>query len=683
MRFASADSQLMALVKRILLSLAAGSIVGFVFGQYITPSPGQRLLISFIFSAVAYRTQSVTALGLVPLAAIAISSTLLQSARLVFSSRFDFVLLGAIFLLCGLFIVLGWRTPEEMKLQVVDVILLAFLAAILQFLTRQSTWDIREAFAAVSVTGEDNGSWLDGVAGILRRDAAFDSQEIALSGHTATILSSLLVGAANTFGFLSGTSADSAVLTMQMYWLLTAIAAFLASRVTYRLASPSVGRSAVGLSVLAAVMTTVFSQGFISGGHLTAQLSATFLLAATLLLLEKPFSELATSALAGLLLLGAADAWVPTRGVMVLVLIGAFVVSASSLLTNRTRLLRFSRDARSVSAMRLVILWGVVVFVGLVVLVVVQNVLHLEGRSFPEFFTHVKVLLIVDGGKADVDPLVAIPILLFAVIAAADSALNTASRKLLGVLLGSCIIFPALLIAYGFTQPPYAPQYAAYKVLYMVCLVLTPISIAGFTLVVKQVCKSSPFTVTAVAVVAIMGSATYFEPYPRVKNLLVTPPAGFWVDAAIKELAKNPDRLLLCLDTREQWQGQDARACTRQLAGIQGKTNMTPWVWLEANICRATSAEVVALPEEFWQNVTLLVTDGQRLVSTDECDRYGWVGPGLPDDETYPIGILSGVPWNVVRVIGPDGEEVKKSFAYLGGAVPEEALEKLERSLIG
>ena len=286
-------------------------------------------------------------------------------------------------------------------------------------------------------------------------------------------------------------------------------------------------------------------------------------------------------------------------------------------------------------------------------------------------------------GKADVDPLVAILIMFFAVIAAADSVIDMACRRLFGVLLGSCIAFPVLLIAYGFAQPPYAPQYAAYKVLYMVCLVATPISIAGLTLVVKKVSKSAVFAVLAASVVVVMGSATYLEPYPRVKNLLVAPPAKSWVDGAIKELAKNPERLLLCLDTRDQWQGQEARNCSRLFAGIQGKTYMTPYVWLEANICRATSAQVAALPEEFWQNVTILVFDSERLVSTDECDRYGWAGPGLPDDERYPIGVLSGVPWNVVRVIGPDGEEVKKSFAYLGGEVPEEVLDKLEQELIG
>ena len=683
MRFSNTDSQSTAITERILLSLAAGLMIGLVLGQYVTPSTGHRLLIGFFLSAIAFRTQSVAATTLIPLAAVAISSALLRVAGVIFSYQFNFVWLGILFVFCGLLLVLRWQTIAETKLQVVDVLAVTLLAACLQFLTRQSTWEVGEAFSAISVTGEDNGTWLNGVAGILQRDAAFSSQGNGFRGHIADVLVSLLVGATNISSTLGSTAESSAVVTVQMYWLLTALAALIAARVTYRLASPSVGRSAVGLSVLAAIMATVFSQGFISGGHLTAQLSATFLLAAFLLLLEKPFSEFATSTLAILLLIGAADAWDPTKGVLLLTLVSALIAFAPGLLSSRAKLLSALGIRGSVSIARSAIAWGAAVVIGLFVFIVGRNILQLQGRSLSESFSDVKGLLVVDGGKADVDPLVAIFILLFAVIAAANSALVSASRRLLGVLLASCIAFPVFLIAYGFAQPPYAPQYAAYKVLYMVCLVVTPISIAGLTLVVEKVSKSAVFTVLAVFVVVVMGSATYFEPYPRVKNLLVASPAEFWVDAAIKELAKNPDRLLLCLDTREQWQGQDARDCSRQLAGIQGKTDITPLVWLEANICRATSADVAALPAEFWQNVTLLVTDSQRLVSTDECDRYGWAGPGLPDDERYPIGALSGVPWNVVRVIGPDGEEVKKSFAYLGGEVPEEVLEKLERSLIG
>ena len=327
--------------------------------------------------------------------------------------------------------------------------------------------------------------------------------------------------------------------------------------------------------------------------------------------------------------------------------------------------------------------WGIAVGVGVAALVFGRYLFGLEGRSLSDYPEIIRTLLIVDGGKADVDPLIAITIFLFAIVAASNTSLVTASRWLFKVLLGSCIVFPALLIAYGFTQPPYSPQYAAYKMLYMICLVATPVSIAGLSLTVRKLSQSDVLAVVAVVVVVIMGSATFLEPYPRLKNLLVTPPAEFWVDAAMMELTAHPERRLICLDTREQWQGQDARDCSRQLAGIQGTTNSSPLVWLEANICRAASADIAALPEEFWQNVTILVTDSQRLVSTDECDRYGWAGPGLPDDERYPIGVLSGVPWGTVRVIGPDGGEVKKSFAYLSDKVPEEVLAKLEQSVAG
>lgn len=680
---AEVNTSIVEIAKRTALALVAGLLVGFVLGQYITPMTSQRLLIGIVLSAITYRTQSIVAMGLVPLAAIAASSALLQIIGLLFTYRIDFVWLAVIVALIGLMIVLRWQRSVEKKLEVIDVLFVLLVAVILQFLTRQSTWDVREALAAVSVTGEDNGSWLDGVSGILNRDAAFDSQGIALGGHIATILSSLLVGTAHIFGFLSGATADSAVMTMQMYWVLAAFAVLLAARLTYLLGEPHVGRPAVGLSALSAIMTAIFSQGFISGGHLTAMLAATFLLASLLMLLEKPFTESVTSILALLLLLGAADAWTPTRGVLVLVLVAALSVSIVKVWNARTQLLTTLGGASATSIVRSKSSLGIAIVVGVLGLIFGRYMFGLEGRSLSDYPEMIRTLLIVDGGKADVHPLVAITVSLFAIVAASNTSLVKSSRWLFTALLGSCIIFPALLIAYGFTQPPYSPQYAAYKVLYMICLVVTPVSIAGLAITVRRLSQSDALAVIAIVVVVIMGSTTFLEPYPRLKNLLVAPPTEFWVDAAMMELTMHPDRRLICLDTREQWQGQDARDCSRQLAGIQGMTNSSPLVWLEANICRASSAEIAALPEEFWQNVTILVTDSQRLVSTDECDRFGWAGQGLPDDERYPIGVLSGVPWKTVRVIGPDGEEVRKSFAYLSGKVPDEVLVQLEQGVAG
>jgi len=178
-----------------------------------------------------------------------------------------------------------------------------------------------------------------------------------------------------------------------------------------------------------------------------------------------------------------------------------------------------------------------------------------------------------------------------------------------------------------------------------------------------------------------MGSMTYFQPYPRLKNLLVTQPAEFWVDAAAQELTQNPGRLVLCLDTREQWEEADGHTCSRLLAGIQGKSSAETSVWNGVNLCRATPATVAQLPLQFWQNLTLIVTNRDRLVSTDECDKYGWSGPGLPSDDRYPIGVLTGVPWKIVRVVGADGAEASKSFSYLRGVIPDEVVDKLEASL--
>ena len=146
MRFSNTDSQSTAITERILLSLAAGLMIGVVLGQYVTPSTGHRLLIGFFLSAIAFRTQSVAATTLIPLAAVAISSALLRVAGVIFSYQFNFVWLGILFVFCGLLLVLRWQTIAETKLQVVDVLAVTLLAACLQFLTRQSTWELEKRF---------------------------------------------------------------------------------------------------------------------------------------------------------------------------------------------------------------------------------------------------------------------------------------------------------------------------------------------------------------------------------------------------------------------------------------------------------------------------------------------------------------------------------------------------------
>ena len=684
MKLATKDQWWFLVLHRSISAILIGLLLGLALGEHLAPSTVGRVVVGVVFGLIAYRTQSVTAAVIVPIAAIAATAFLFQISGFALPDRLTFFWVMVVVVLFAGVIAWKWQLENGARIQAVDLFLLALVVFILRFLTRQSTWDAREAFAAVSMTGEDNGTWLNGVAITLQRDAAIDSlQALTNFGHLGTVLATLVVGIARMFGIASETVGQSAVLTMQMYWLLTAAASLFAARITYLLSTPYVGRLAALSASLAAISMVPFAEGFISGGHLSALLAATVLLASVLVLVEKPFSELGTSLLAVLLLFGATDAWWPLRGVVPLLICGAAATLFVSGWANRGRYMKVVQELVSALRRGSPAAWSTGIAIGALTLIFVSGVMRLDGRSPIESLNYAVSLLGVDGGKAEADPILVVVLFLLAFVASARVSNGTASRKLFSLIIGSCMCFVSLLVAYGFVQPPYSPQYPAYKLTYLMCLMLVPVSIAGLTMVVAQLCKSRSITVLAVAAVTIMGSLTYFQPYPRLRNLLNPPPAEFWADAAFQELTRNPERLVLCLDTREQWEEADGHNCSRLLAGIQGKSSEETTIWSGVNLCRVTPMDVAALPTEFWQNLTLLVTNRDRLVSTDECDTYGWSGPGLPEDDKYPIGVLTAVPWKVVRVIGADGQEATKSFSYLRGEVPDAVVDRLERSLTG
>jgi hypothetical protein len=162
------------------------------------------------------------------------------------------------------------------------------------------------------------------------------------------------------------------------------------------------------------------------------------------------------------------------------------------------------------------------------------------------------------------------------------------------------------------------------------------------------------------------------------------PEYAWWTTAAAQELSQRPERLLLCLDSRgENWGGYTSYVCSRQLAGLQGATADTTKIWTAAQLCQVTSAQIAGFADTFWDNVTLIVTDNSRLVSSVDCDGFGWAGPNLPRNSKYPIGYLSTVNWKSVRVVDRDGREVVKSFDYLRNETgfSDEIVNALEKSL--
>jgi hypothetical protein len=293
--------------------------------------------------------------------------------------------------------------------------------------------------------------------------------------------------------------------------------------------------------------------------------------------------------------------------------------------------------------------------------------------------------LSLGGGHASVSIYVVLLTFVFSIAQLAINGGNHHNRQLFTIAVYSSIVFAVALVVDGFLQAPYDPQYGAYKTLHLVCMTLVPLALAGLTVLLQRLFRSNMHTAITVATLVLGASVTYWQPYPQLKSLVTRPTPAWWVDAAQRELSDNPSRTILCLDTRKDgWRGFDGYNCTRLVVGIQGRTTDETNIWTAANICAVYSSQVSSIKMNFWKNVTILVTDGNRLVNSDNCDFFGWVGPSGETDSAYPIGWLSGVPWKTVRVIGPDGREVKKTFEYIRGdfGYPDEVIDELEQSLL-
>jgi hypothetical protein len=127
-------------------------LLGITIGQFLAPSASARLAICLIFSVIVYRTQSYAAVVIIPMVAIATTAVGAQIVGLVISYQISFAWLAILVLLITAIMVLAWDSSIEKRVGVSDVLLLAVIAATLRYLTPQSTWDAKDALAAVSLT---------------------------------------------------------------------------------------------------------------------------------------------------------------------------------------------------------------------------------------------------------------------------------------------------------------------------------------------------------------------------------------------------------------------------------------------------------------------------------------------------------------------------------------------------
>jgi len=673
-----------AVSSRCVLSALIGFTIGIVVSAQLTTSLLHELLAGALATLIVYRTQSPLAPLLTLLLSIAGFALLFELMRSRFVVRMSLVWVVLFITFLVVLFTLLWQRDTSARLSWVDVVQTMSTAGEVWFFARKVSWDARESLITIAATGEDNGLWLDGIARVLQRNASLDSSESVLGGSVGSVMASLFVGLGQRSQSLVGNALDVATLTVRGYWVVTVIAALVSARLAYRLSLPVINRYAPVPAALAAVGTVLYATGMQVVGHLTALNAAAFMITALALFAERPYQPRVFAVLSVVALWSFASAWFPLYALTFFV---GGVAFAGRLVRNvlnhnlHNELTNVFRRINNRSTMWSTMYW--VIAVGLLGLFS-RFVLWPIARLFTDL-DFVRFNLVLAGGYATVSTYIVLLTFVFSIAYIAISS-NSHLRQLFMVAVYGAIVFAVALVVVGFFQAPYDPEYGAYKTLHLVCMSLVPVALAGLTVLLHRLFRSNMHTAFAVATLVLGVSVAYWQPYPQVTSLVIRPTPAWWVDAALRELSENPSQTILCLDTRKDgWQGIDGYNCTRLVVGIQGRTTDETNVWTAGNICAVYSSQVASIDKKFWKSVTILVTDESRLVSSvSGCDDFGWAGPNGETDSAYRIGWLSGVPWKTVRVIGPDGREVKKTFEYIRGdfGYPNSAIDELEQNLL-
>jgi len=133
-------------------------------------------------------------------------------------------------------------------------------------------------------------------------------------------------------------------------------------------------------------------------------------------------------------------------------------------------------------------------------------------------------------------------------------------------------------------------------------------------------------------------------------------PVAPWSAAVVAELEREPSRNLVCLNTLiDTSRNYGGYLCTRMANGFQGKSNYTYNTWTAANIGQIPPEQAAdAWDTNFYRHLTILLFDPSRLNNGEE-QQKAW---------------LADVKWRAVKLIGPNGELIKKAGAPLSSVDP-------------
>lgn len=648
-------------------STVSSCVIGLSLSFVLVPTEWALVLGGIVGGMIGFVTRSSIAVVTMPLLGIAATTVALytaDSAGLLPDTVSPWLILGCVAVATVVACWLFRRTvPTDQDLTATGLVVGIGLFWLL-YATR-IPWDGMSSLARVSVMEEDNGSWLQGTAELLRSGGAVNTLlGLPLGGWAGSVFGITVVSAARLFFPLEGNALDTAVITMRMYWILTAALSFIGALMTYSAIHRRGSRGSLVAGLVTGLTAIPFALALFTYGHLTALLGVLFGSGTLLILQHTPISIfpgaihqfLVVSSLVLLFAMG--SAWYVSFSLLLAVAGVIGVLSIVDCYSRREQLRQLfaskSRFERSAYVAAII----VAAFFGWRVVIPL-------ARRFADF-DYVTYSLSLGGGVAEIEPILAAAIIFFAVTFAASTA-TTSLRLHVDIIVIALIgLSVAGMFALSYLVPPYGPNYGAEKWLYIASFILLPLTVAGIAVALASRFGNRLIPVSVIVVVVCCAPFVMrWEPYLQTYQLFKPVEPAWWQVAAGRELRESPERTIVCLDTKRDGWSFSALVCTRMLAGLQGNWSQLTSNWYAGNYCNVTSDALKSVDEATWRNLTIIVTDGSRLTSAISCDDAGWAGPSRDKDPQYPLGWLTHVRWRNVRIIDPEGNPVIKSFDYL------------------
>jgi hypothetical protein len=262
---------------------------------------------------------------------------------------------------------------------------------------------------------------------------------------------------------------------------------------------------------------------------------------------------------------------------------------------------------------------------------------------------NLKVYFSLEGVAATISPLLLFLFVTVGVIGFLISAEHlTEKRNELAIIVPAYMLLTFILMILIALPTVYGPRYVIQKFELLLFIVFIPLSffaVAKFAQKINQK-YSAPLLVALLVLPFIYdGSMNSGFSYPEVGRSRTT----IWAKAAEAELLNNPERRVVCLNTKDPdpiFTDDAAYTCNRILLGIQGlevDDDYRDWtslgMWLE------DTTRLRSLPDSIYKNMTFIVFD----------PTFSRIG-----DEIF-MSALNGVPWELVRIVDLSGNQINKN----------------------